>query len=191
MIRALAALLLALAASACAPGYMKATDDAQAVLSRDGLPICSAFAVGPHDVMTAAHCVDVVAQYQITSREQWFKTSSGAADVQISYVDPDRDLALLRTDYLFRSYLTPREPVTGEWVTVVSAKAGWRESRGTVRPGFGLLRDTDVTIEHGWSGSPVIGTDGRAVGVVVRCYGSYINGRHVCRKNDMQFSVIP
>lgn len=191
MIRALVALLVALFACACAPGYMFKSDDAFAVLNKNGKPVCSAFAVGPNQVMTAAHCVAEPGDFSIVSRELFEATSAGSATAEVDRVDADRDLAWLRTTFKFRIFLKTRAPRQDEQVTAVSALYGWKRSPGRVLPGFGIFRDTDVTIRHGWSGSPVLGLDGRAVGVVVRCWGAYVDGTHVCANHDMQFSVLP
>jgi S1-C subfamily serine protease len=192
VIRALGALLIALLAASCTPGHFKASDDAFAVLTKDGVGVCSAFAISKHELMTAEHCVrDADADFAVVSKELWDRTSKGSAAVTVVSRDTERDLAVLYTPYAFRDFLRFRAPVTGETVNAVSALYDWRHSPGRVLPGFGFFRDTDVTIQHGWSGSPVIGVDGRAVGVVARCNGAYSDGRHVCARNDMQFSVLP
>lgn len=192
MIRALGAFVLALFAFACAPSYMKSTDGAFALLTSDGSPICSAFAIGEHEVMTAAHCVrDEDAEFALVSKELWDRTAKGSASLTVVYRDDDRDLALLHTPLAFGSFLRIRAPRESETVNAFSAFGGWRSSPGRVYPGFGFFRDTDVTVQHGWSGSPVLGSDGFAVGVVSRCYGHYVNSQHVCNPNDMQFSALP
>jgi S1-C subfamily serine protease len=185
------ALLCALFLSACTPGYAQRSDTAFAVLTRNGVGLCSSFAVAPHTVVTAAHCVDDDGMFAIVSRELDEHTGHGSAPAEVFAVDKARDLAWLRTAFTFRVFLKTRAPQQYENVNAVSAFYGWKRSPGRVLPGFGLFRDTDVTIQHGWSGSPVVGFDGKAVGVVVQCRGSYVNNHHVCADHDMQFSVLP
>lgn len=166
-------------------------NDPIVVIQRAGEMVCSGFAISEHEIVTAAHCVVPDDAVRIVTHEQYDTTASGSTKAEVVYHDPDRDIAVLKTPGTFLFPIHLREPHVGETITVVSALFGWVHSDGEVLYSSGLFADTDVTIKKGWSGSPVIGFDGAAVGVVSRCMAEYTDGHAVCLPHDMQFSVLP
>ena len=104
---------------------------------------------------------------------------------------PSRDLAWLTTEGPPLPWRTPRRARQGEQVRVLVPLLDWTWSdpgqvlgeREAVseqdflalalddRPGAEFLV-TDLSIAPGWSGSPVVGSDGQVVGVVTACLGS-------------------
>jgi S1-C subfamily serine protease len=190
VIRALRA-LLCFALVCCAPTLSSLPPSSPVfALTRDGLPVCSAFAVSPTELLTSAHCVDSEGDFGVVSREVWRKTSDATKEVQIVELDEDRDIARLRIDVPLEVFFTTRKPRVGEPVTAIGAAFDWSQSRGEVLPGFGFYLDSTLSIRHGWSGSPVIGDDGKVVGIVARCVGRYVSNTHHCHPNNAQFSIL-
>lgn len=187
MLRFLALVLFLLG---CSHGAVRANDPI-VVIQRAGEMVCSGFAISEHEIVTAAHCVEPGETVRIVTHEQYDTTASATTRAEIIYHDPNRDIAVLATPGTFSFPIHIREPVVGENVTVVSALFGWVHSDGEVLFSSGLFADTDVTIQKGWSGSPVIGFDGAAVGIVSRCMAKYEDGMAICLPHDMQFSVLP
>lgn len=192
MIRKLAgALLCALMLVDCTPRALHSSDDAVAVLLRDGKPSCSAFAVGKHEILTATHCVRGTASLAVVPREMWDTTSDAFAPVEIASIDDFGDIALLHTDFTFERPLKTRSPKEGEKVEAIGAVYKWARSYGETVNVAGNFSDSTLTIKHGWSGSPVIGQDGAALGVLVTCRGKEVNGKHECAPQNARFSILP
>jgi hypothetical protein len=66
-----------------------------------------------------------------------------------------------------------------------------RLSSGVVLPSFGYFVDTTMTIELGWSGSPVLGADGRVVGFVHACQTRADGARRACIEHSAIVGVMP
>jgi S1-C subfamily serine protease len=187
VIRAYVAALLLVG---CAAGVPTTVDSAVAVVMRNDEPACSAFAISPHELLTASHCVgdDTV---QIVSRETWIETSDGYTEAQVVSRDEDRDVVVLQVPTTFPTFFRMREPQEGETVFAIGGMFDWRRSTGTVQPGAGFFRDSTITIKHGWSGSPVIGADGFVVGLIHSCHGNFVGAQHFCLPNNATMSVLP
>lgn len=186
MIRALCAALAAFVLGcAAAPPPVNSIDAAVAAILRNDQRSCSAFAIGTHDLMTAAHCLPDAPIVRLESR------SGDRIVAEVVYVDSARDTAVMRTPYAFSRFLSTRAPSYGERVQAIAAAFDWNESSGSVASAFGEFRESTLTIQHGWSGSPVIGADGRAVGVVVTCRGVVVRYKHKCSPGNAQFSALP
>jgi hypothetical protein len=187
-------LLLALA---CIAGSLTVNGCAQAappedpvvVILRDGLPVCSGFAVGPHELLTAAHCVADSTTVAYTTAEQWRDTARAFELARVMSVDPTRDIARLHAKLNFDTHYQLRRIVEGEPVASRSVFYS-ATTRGRVLPAEGLFRDSTLTVIPGWSGSPVLGADGRAVGVVRSCQGGIIGATKFCLPNNAVFSLV-
>jgi len=181
------ALLIALALLGCAPCKPQ---DPIVVILRDGQPVCSGFAVGPNQVLTAAHCVGDRPDVAIVTAEQWAHTSHGFTLAHVQLVDSSRDIASLSSDHIFDVPLKMRGPVTGETVYARSIMFG-EITDGNVLPGAGSFVDTTMSIIPGWSGSPVLALDGSVVGFVHSCIAT-VHGLHrKCLPHNAQIGVLP
>ncbi len=185
MIRRLCAALAAFVLG-CTPAFAPVSESAVAILMHDSTPRCSAFAVGEHELMTSAHCIEDFEAMRI-------ERAGGESDaVDVVHIDDRRDLALLHTKLKFGQFFKVRAPRIGEPVQTIASVYGWRRSYGEVLSRrYGTLRGSTLSIQHGWSGSPVIGVDGFAIGVVARCNGPTIAKQHYCSPDNAKFSVLP
>lgn len=161
------------------------------VILRDGLPVCSGFAVGRTQIVTAAHCLDGARTVAFATAEQWRTTAKAFTVGHVTVLDVGRDLAAFESDAEFAEPLRMRSPLLGETVTAESVMFG-RQASGVVLPGLGFYRDTTISVDFGWSGSPVLGADGRVVGFVHACTGRLSEqGRIECRPNTALIGVMP
>jgi hypothetical protein len=152
------------------------------------LPYCNAFALRfgrePKQLrlVTAAHCL-ARARLAIGDAARYQEPSGwSAGKALVSYIDSARDYAeLVPEDSSGLVALEPaheRELALGAFVSSPSALFG-EETHGRVTSlPFGRVVFTG-SITQGWSGSPVLDTSGRAVGVVTRCVTSAA-GSSVC-----------
>jgi S1-C subfamily serine protease len=179
---------LALLTFACAPSAP--LRDPIVVVMRDGLPTCSGFAVAQNQVVTAAHCVTDMFDVEIVTAEQWQYTSNASTPAHVQYVDRQRDLAALSTEFNFDTKVTYREPIDGETVYARSVFFG-AIADGNILPGIGFFRDTTISIDFGWSGSPVFGLDGKVVGFVDACRVGSGRPRAKCLPESALIGVLP
>jgi hypothetical protein len=153
-------------------------------------PACSAFAVAPHELVTAAHCLEPDQKVaKIVDRDTWNSTASGFVAMRVKSVDPVRDLAFLDSPVQFAP-LRVRELDEGEHVTAVSAVYDWSKSQGAAMLALGNFRDSSLTIDFGWSGSPVLGDDGAVVGVISKCAAQYVGSLKYCLPRSAIFSLL-
>jgi hypothetical protein len=128
----------------------------------------SAFLVAERRLVTNAHVVN---------RGRFFlKTRTGAAPLSIERIDPHNDLALLRSDMAIDApvlELATSAPPPGTSIWAFGSPKGLERtiSDGIIsgmrdRAGRRLLQIT-AAISQGSSGGPVVGRDGRVVGVTV------------------------
>jgi len=165
-------------------------EDPVVVILRDGLPACSGFAVDAGHVLTAAHCVGDRSEVAFATASQWQHTARGFTLARVEYVDRARDIASLSSGFNFQSFLKLREPTEGESVLARSVFFN-ATTRGTVLAGAGFFRDTTMGIQFGWSGSPVLGGDGKVVGLVHSCLAAGEGRARGCLPLNAQITVLP
>jgi hypothetical protein len=187
---ALGLLLLAVLMLSCAPTGGEPVEDPIVVILRDGQPSCSGFAVGPHELLTAAHCVDDRREVAFVTEPQWRLSARGFSIARVLWADPDRDLARLHTKLNFSAPFRLRAPIEGEAVEARSVFYGGT-TRGGLLEGAGYFRDSTLTVIPGWSGSPVLGGDGSAVGVIRSCRGGIVGAVKFCLPDNAAIVVLP
>jgi len=132
----------------------------------------SGFAVGPTTLVTNRHVVAEAAELALSTydgRELGVRAASVAQIADLAVVRTDGDLPAVPE-------LAAEDPVRGDTVTVVGYPQGGRLAATTGRViarttdplnlHLGEVLVTDAAVEPGSSGSPVLDTDGRVVGVV-------------------------
>lgn len=153
-----------------APPAATAMPVSDAVASVVGIETSQALGTGfvtTAGVITAAHVV--------TDAKNAFVTVAGERHAaEVTRVDPHFDLALLSVELPDVTPLTlDTDPELGEPVTVVAVDpiAGPVLTRGIVSAlpvEFGVRYvQTDAAVNEGTSGAPVLGDDGRVLGIVV------------------------
>jgi hypothetical protein len=169
---------------------------------------CSGFAIiTPHGVrvLTAAHCaLDHKAgeRMPIVTRDRWEHTSQGVRWAVLERVDAAADVAVLAPESEALPELDPlamagRDPAVGEAVHVRSGR-WWSETQGDV---LGLYYSdatdepaerwvADATVAPGWSGSAVLDSAGRVLGVVTACQADASAAVPVCKPGWMVFEVV-
>jgi S1-C subfamily serine protease len=158
--------------------------DPVSVVMRDGLPACSAFAVAKDKVVTAAHCVTGNAA-EVVTETQWRLTTNASTPATVEYLDPARDLAVLTGEFNFTSPISLRPPTTE---AIYSRSVLFDAiADGNVLAGAGAFRQTTLSVEFGWSGSPVFGLDGKVVGFVHSCRAR----KGQCLPFETQIGVLP
>jgi trypsin-like peptidase len=132
-------------------------------------PACGAFAVqrlGRVQLATAAHCVKNVPAVRYARLDGW-----GLGTARVHYVSEARDVAFLDPDDStgMVALVMAQPPGTGERVRAFSPVFD-QTSLGLVSVHYtsGMYETTQVIV-YGWSGSPVVDSLGRAVGVVAKC----------------------
>lgn len=172
--RCLVLLLIAWLLAGCAEA-ISSTPKSPAVvlLSSAGRPSCGAVAVAPHRLLTAAHCVswgDEREKRYVTDA-QWRRTVSYYSVAKVVAVNSSRDLAWLETapSASRLPFVDVRDAVEGEAVYSIAPAFEWQIHPGQIVAGAAGFAFSSLTIEHGWSGSPVLGADGKLVGIVSAC----------------------
>ena len=133
----------------------------------DGLPCCNAFELetprGPR-LVTAAHCVrDPAAPVSYLAYGAHVPRSAS-----VESLDPLWDRAeLVPAQPLPALEQGPVPPLGVVWA--VSGWAGWRAAAGQELGAGGDYTTTTLNVAPGWSGSPVLDVQGRAIGILVRC----------------------
>jgi len=151
------------------------------------VPCCNAFAAraGPGvagvRLYTAAHCVRearVGDDVRYVSRELWARTAKGSASARVVLYDSAHDRAALTpVEYedaqaLITFALTRAAPDEGRPdVSAVCAWSGWESERGEMLARVDHLWPTTIDVVPGWSGSPALDTQGRAIGIMIACAG--------------------
>lgn len=179
----------AMAAEALPAVALVATTDA-GELSR----YCGAVAIGPRTLLTARHCLRGKTAVRYVTQELWEGTSDGAYMATTMRQSEGRDLAWLRVQGpAFATWLPMRGPREGETLRTVAPIAGWAVDVGFAGIPFravntpellmpfhdeapedpagaiGQFWSSSLSIQPGWSGSPVLGVDGALVGLVIAC----------------------
>lgn len=214
------AIVVALALASCAPVATRRPDaeaDSIVVLlgTDSGEPACNAVATGPHTLATAAHCVTHRLDHEDVSpfatrtanlgdavwyvtRHEWYRSASSAARARVTRYDAARDVAILDTDqpveprrtaHLCSRCSTPVTVYARAGVFGWAIHAGHTTGRTFAGPGQ-YYWDATISIEPGWSGSPVFDAAGSVVGVVSACLGSTIAaGDHFVKSCEPNFAV--
>lgn len=188
MLLAGAAITLAIAAEGCsvrplAPASHPAADSVAVLLCANGLPCCNAFAVQPTGaeipvLVTAAHCLPDLAVGDLVhyvTRQEWLHTARLSSEARIAAIDVfDRAVLLPAASDMPPLQLGIPDPAAP--LTAISALYDWHLVRGyaegSVWSDIGSSWLTTLDITFGWSGSPVLGPDGRVIGIVRACQTS-------------------
>jgi hypothetical protein len=128
---------------------------------------CSAAAVGPYTVVTAAHAVEWIAKFNSDQPEVSFK-GQGKRKVLFALVDGTSDAALLFLDEPLAAWYPTGvgEPERGDTVFFISAYRGVRTC--VVYPNTNPQYFNGRCSENGMpgdSGSPVLNAEGEVVGI--------------------------
>ena len=169
-------------------------------------------------IVTAAHCVtrranpfDVspnpekvahVGDYAFfIPRDQWTPFADQDCEAKIAEFDPVHDRATLmpvdQADVpqpLPVARLCERCTIDDYPIHYVSALYGWEKHSGTVtgraKDGQAEFWESSTSIIFGWSGSPVINSDGQMVGIVSRCHGKDYPGGRQCEPGYSLFTDV-
>lgn len=129
--------------------------------------LCTAFKVADDLIATAAHCI---AESGVTSYALSGPHAVSGSEGFVLYVDRENDVAILRAKVrgdIIR--IAAHDPEVGDPVWT----SGYPAGKPLASVGFWSGRDTDgqgicsVVVVGGASGSPIIDSDGMAVGVLV------------------------
>ncbi len=193
LLRWLSAVALALTAFGCVPASAMPAVALVVRTGNDWERFCGAVAIGPRTLLTARHCLRGGTSVAYVTREVWEHTSDGAYMAHVVRQSKARDLAWLRTyGPAFESWLPLRGVERGETVAAIAPIADWRGALGTTGDTFtafqtpdsilpshtasaldGSFRASTLSVQPGWSGSPVLGGDGALVGIVIGCSQRY------------------
>lgn len=153
---------------------------------------CNAFAIdrgGVTLLATAAHCLHGKEPGELVLYVP--PSGWGFATARVLYANRATDAALLQpadSDGLL-PLAVAAPPAVHSRVTSTSSYFG-ATSRGFVTADLGLgWRETSITIRRGWSGSPVLNTDGSAWGIVSTCTLSW--GFTDCAPHYTRVTAIP
>jgi len=134
------------------------------------------FDVSPEPVRSA----DIGDEIRYVVRDDWYHTASASYLAKVQSIDLGRDRATLKVNQYevpqpllkvdMSSVLIP-SPVH---VHALSAFFGWQRRDGDILKsefsGVGsFFLESSMTIDFGWSGSPVIMDTGEVLGIVLRC----------------------
>lgn len=126
------------------------------------MAVCGGIAVGPHLILTAAHCVGKTNSIvSFVDRDTWFTSINGSDKAVVLSNDTLIDVAYLQTEKNLL-YTTIRPPIEGEIKIVVRRF----EITKDYSPNLGRV---DIRLYHGNSGSGIFGLDGKLIGVIVEC----------------------
>lgn len=128
-------------------------------------PYCSAFGVkrlGRVQLATAAHCVPEGAS------EVSYRQTLGVAKARVSYISEARDVAYLDPMGETPQTIERAQVLLGSRVRAFTSGGAVSDGRVTADYVLGFF-ETSTTIRRGWSGSPVVDDDGRAIGLVAKC----------------------
>lgn len=147
---------------------LASTSPVVSIVDASGSPTCSAFAVQPRRLVTAAHCVHA----QTTAYVRQAPVALGAEHARLIASNTSQDWAVLEPAVDLPTFAT---------AAVTPGELAVQTSRGTVLESYfdGLAADgSDVRrwsaaldVVPGWSGSPVV-QDGYAVGILQSCRGT-------------------
>jgi hypothetical protein len=189
-VRALLAVLLALLGVGCTAAT---PSPVVGLVDRTGNTLCSAFAVAPRELVTAAHCL----RMDPIRFERRAPIAFGYEVAKPVRVNRDQDWAVLSTDADLPTLPVAR-PHHG-LVSVLAAKPGWQSSTGRLLESFfaGFAADgsdvrrwsAELDVNPGWSGSPVV-QDGAAVGVLQTCRGANWPAKQCARPGFVTFFPI-
>lgn len=181
----LALVLLCFGCSYARASVPPAQDPIVVIMHDDGSPACSGFAIERNQVLTAEHCVRGRNDVEVMTARQWWNTASDSTSTVVAFRDRGRDLAVLSGEFNFASVVSFRPLQELEPLFARSVRfAGIAD--GNALAGAGFFRDTNMTIVHGWSGSPVFGLDGKVVGIVHSCEAVM----HKCLPFSAQIAVL-
>ena len=153
-----------------------ATSPVVALTDGTGATICSAFAVRPERLLTAAHCVPQDAVEVTFVRHA--PIALGRENASVLRANRDDDWAVLLPATPVPVAFGLAQAADGA-VSIVPAIDNWRSTDGTVLESYfaGLVDGVEVRrwsaaidIAPGWSGSPLL-QHGLAVGILQRCRG--------------------
>lgn len=189
-------LLFAWLVAACS---LAATSPVVAVLSPAGETVCSAFAVQPRRLLTAAHCVRPGAERVAFAFRAQLTTGTETASVLRR--NPDQDWAVLVPDIELPP-LVIAEPSPGP-LAVQAARADWALAFGVLLESYYAGQAADgsdirqwfaaLDVEPGWSGSPIL-QGGRVVGILQTCRGAQWPSKRCARPGFVTFfpvSAVP
>jgi len=119
------------------------------------------------------------------TRNDWFYTGSDAMRAKIKTLDLVRDRAMLSVNQfevpmpLMKAKYCYPCTFDGDQVHSVSAVYNWDRHKGTILNDMysgidSRFFESDLTIDYGWSGSPVFTENGEVLGLVIRCNPSIV-----------------
>lgn len=137
-----------------------------------GQVICGGIAIGEHEILTAAHCVKNRDVLWVTP-ELADVTVRGSYRGRVKQIDVDRDLAWIETsdDSPKLRYLSLKSAEGTEDVRLWVPLEKWARPKGSI---LGIIDGTiitDIRVEPGWSGSPLLSSGGRILGILSGCRG--------------------
>jgi S1-C subfamily serine protease len=119
---------------------------------------CGGIAIGPHEILTADHCLDLgQTSVAVVDQTTWLTTIRGHVLARVVLRDPAKDLARLHTDEIL-DYTGLSAQTSG--AAVVSTRF---ESRPVQHEGDRVQAE----VSHTDSGSAVCDPDGKLIGVLV------------------------
>lgn len=157
------------------PGAIIDTRAVAVINSPDNIG-CAAFAVAPRLLVTAAHClrrrsvsglVPIPEDAPVVeSVEYTFQHTDQSREARVSTLIRAVDFAALELEEDAPAFLPTREPILGEFVVVPRAvNVGILTGEVVSVDDAGVIL-VSVTTEEGDSGSPAIGADGAAFGIM-------------------------
>lgn len=178
-------------ALSCAPARPSSSAVVMAFADGQAFPACSAFAVGPRGLVTAAHCLpgarlgDAI---EYVSHDAWTRTAGGYALADVAYVDQSRDYAVLRTraaDAELVPLAIARAPAVAGAIVCARPAPPFALACGAIVERVGAYLRTTIDVRPGWSGAPVTDASGLVVGLVTACESAEladarVRGRGAC-----------
>ncbi len=192
-IRILTIVVIALWLCGCSATMPK--HPAVALLTQD-YRSCGAVAIAPHELVTASHCVDEGARRTIRyiADVDWFSAVQREYSARVVHVESSRDLAWLKTerDAPPLPFVAIRAPVAFEHLYSIAPAHNWKRSSGWLDEQVAGFLLTTVSVQPGWSGSPVFGLDGKLVAIVSACHPTEdgLTGTGLLRRCKPRFSIL-